>query len=267
MGFTFQLRHVALALVLSLLAMVGGVTVGGCADFATARQEAASKQTAATNTANAAGAAVTAGTANLAARDAELASLRQQVGTLQAQLTAANATGAQAQLIEQELANARAVLLDREAQAGQLREQLAALEEAKRAAEAEAAALEARIAAADQTAAGGDSPENPGTTLGSLLGTVVPGIGVSLPILGGLAYKYLAKAKAAQQLAAANTTTNTALTNIVRSIDLLAEIAPEVAAAFTKHHKVIDATQGSIGKAYVDQAQGKPVVVPNTATT
>jgi DNA repair exonuclease SbcCD ATPase subunit len=115
-----------------------------------------------------------------------------------------------------------------------------------------------RIATADkiiETSAPGTP--NPGSDVGSLIGMVIPGAATLAPIIGGLVWRGARLARAKMELEGEVTKKTVAIDRIVASIDALAEIAPEVRTAISKHSAVIDTIQTPIGKIEVDAAQSR----------
>lgn len=112
-----------------------------------------------------------------------------------------------------------------------------------------------RIAEADAVLAAGVEADNPGTVIGSIAGSLIPGAAVLAPFLGGLIYRGARLAKAKAILTREVGAKTTAIEKIVGSIDVLAKIAPEVKAAITRNAETIDAIQTPAVKAEVDAAQ------------
>ena len=96
---------------------------------------------------------------------------------------------------------------------------------------------------------------NPGTDVGSLLGMFIPGAATMAPIVGGLIWRGVRLTRAKLALQGEVSKKTTALDRVVASIDALAEIAPEVRSAISKHSTVLDTIQTPIGKIEVDAAQ------------
>lgn len=119
---------------------------------------------------------------------------------------------------------------------------------------AEVKSLERRLAAAEKIIATLDGP-NAGSTLGSLAGTFIPGLGAAAPVIGGLLWRGVTLNRAKQSLALDAGKKSTALDKIVSSIDALAAVAPEVAAAIASHKPMLDKIQGPETKLVVDQVQ------------
>lgn len=137
----------------------------------------------------------------------------------------------------------------------------------KVATDAERASLELgkRIEAADELLAANADPSNPGSVIGSLVGSLVPGAAALAPILGAFGYRLARLSKAKAVLTRAIGEKSTAIEKIVGSIDVLAKIAPEVKAAIEKHASTLDAIQTPTVKAEVDAAQARfraPVTAP-----
>lgn len=115
-----------------------------------------------------------------------------------------------------------------------------------------------RISRSDEILAGTAPGErNPGSDVGALIGTFVPGAAALAPIVGGLVWRGVRLAKAKSALEGTVTTKSVAIERIVASIEALAEIAPEVRAAIDKNAHVLDAIQTPVGKIEVDLAQAK----------
>jgi len=120
------------------------------------------------------------------------------------------------------------------------------------------AELGRRVETADRILAGtAPGTPNAGTDLGTLLGMFIPGAATMAPVIGGLVYRGARLARAKKTLQGEVSKKTTALDRIVASIDALAEIAPEVKSALSKHASVIDTIQTPIGKIEVDGAQSR----------
>ena len=96
---------------------------------------------------------------------------------------------------------------------------------------------------------------NPGSDVGSLLGMLIPGAATMAPVIGGLVWRGVRLTRAKLALQGDLSKKTTALDRVVASIDALAEIAPEVKTAISKHSTVLDTIQTPIGKIEVDAAQ------------
>ncbi len=116
--------------------------------------------------------------------------------------------------------------------------------------------LGTRIATADKIIeSSAPGTPNPGSDVGSLLGMFIPGAATMAPIIGGLVWRGVRLTRAKLALQGEVSKKTTALDRVVASIDALAEIAPEVRSAISKHSTVLDTIQTPIGKIEVDAAQ------------
>jgi len=113
-----------------------------------------------------------------------------------------------------------------------------------------------RIAQAD-TILADPGEKNPGADIGSLIGLLIPGAAALAPVVGGLLWRGSRLTKAKTVLEGTVKTKSTALERIVASIEVLADVAPEVRTAIQKNAHVIDAIQTPLGKMEVDRAQAR----------
>jgi small-conductance mechanosensitive channel len=113
-----------------------------------------------------------------------------------------------------------------------------------------------RVASADKILeASAPGTPNPGSDVGSVLGMLIPGAATMAPIIGGLVWRGVSLTRAKLALQGEVSKKTTAIDRIVASIDALAEIAPEVRSAISKHSTILDTIQTPIGKIEVDAAQ------------
>lgn len=114
---------------------------------------------------------------------------------------------------------------------------------------AQAADWDRKIAAADKALKEADDPNNPLVRTSNIAGSVWPWASLLTTTgLAGSLWKNLRLSKAKGIL-------TDGLTGIVKSIDVLAGISPEVAAAIQQNAKQVSQVQGTVGKALVDQVQ------------
>lgn len=134
------------------------------------------------------------------------------------------------------------------------------------AANAKSAELASEIAAADKALAETeDGKTNPGTTIGTILATFWPGFASAAPLVLGAGWRSLRLSGVNKKLRTSLDVKTSAQDRIVASIEVLAKIAPEVAAAIDKHARVIDEIQGPAGKTAVDESQSRNSAKLNVA--
>lgn len=201
--------------------------------------------------------------------DRSAAALRERIATLEAERDALSENLEDA-TADAALAAAREDVLRRIAES---RTSLAAtdkfLSDARSsiaAANAKSAELASEIAAADKALAETeDGKTNPGTTIGTILATFWPGFASAAPLVLGAGWRSLRLSGVNKKLRTSLDVKTSAQDRIVASIEVLAKIAPEVAAAIDKHARVIDEIQGPAGKTAVDESQSRNSAKLNVA--
>jgi small-conductance mechanosensitive channel len=188
--------------------------------------------------ADASAAPLNAALSDLMARNA---ALTQQVQALQAGSAARLAAEASATAVARQLS--------------EVQKSLDALKATSTAARERAQALTAQVAKSDSLVAEASSPTNAGTTIGTVASTFWPPAALFAPLLGGLLWKNVKLGQAKGALTDKVSKLAAGSTAIVRSIDVLSRVAPEVATAIKSHAKTLDLIQGPLGKALVDAAQ------------